>query len=37
MRRIVGIKAPVVIVPRGSIPRSSGKAKRVMDERQVQL
>lgn len=33
IRQIVGIKAPVVIVPRGSIPRSSGKAKRVMDER----
>jgi hypothetical protein len=26
-----GIKAPVAIVPRDTIPRSSGKAKRVMD------
>lgn len=35
IRQIVGIKAPVSILPRGSIPRSAGKAKRVMDERQT--
>lgn len=33
IRQITGIKAPVTILPKGSIPRSSGKAKRVMDER----
>jgi len=33
IRQIVGIKAPVVILPHNTIPRSSGKAKRVLDER----
>jgi phenylacetate-CoA ligase len=35
IRQIVGIKAPVIIMPKGAIPRSSGKAKRVMEESQV--
>ncbi len=35
IRQIVGIKAPVIIMPKGTIPRSSGKAKRVMEESQV--
>jgi phenylacetate-CoA ligase len=32
--QVVGIKVPVTIVPAGSIPRSVGKAKRVIDERE---
>ena len=35
IRQITGIKAPVTILPKGSIPRSSGKARRVMDERSI--
>ncbi len=37
IRQIVGIKSPVSILPRGSIPRSAGKARRVMDERQTEV
>ncbi len=33
IRQVVGIKVPVVFVPTATIPRSSGKAKRVIDER----
>jgi phenylacetate-CoA ligase len=32
--QVVGIKVPVAIVAAGSIPRSVGKAKRVLDERE---
>jgi phenylacetate-CoA ligase len=32
--QVVGIKVPVTIVPAGAIPRSVGKAKRVIDERE---
>ncbi|MFH0957198.1 MAG: phenylacetate--CoA ligase, partial [Pseudomonadota bacterium] len=35
IRQILGIKAPVIILRKGSIPRSSGKARRIMDERHV--
>jgi len=31
--QVIGIKVPVAIVPMNSIPRSEGKAKRVIDER----
>ena len=33
--QIVGIKVPVTIVPYNSVPRSEGKAKRVIDERNM--
>ncbi len=33
VQQVVGIKVPVAILPSGSIPRSVGKAKRIMDER----
>jgi len=34
IQAVVGIKVPVEILPAGSIPRSVGKAKRILDERQ---
>ncbi len=35
IKQIIGITAPVKILPRDSIARSQGKAKRVMDERNL--
>ena len=33
IKEIIGVSAPVEVVPSGSIARSEGKAKRVFDER----
>ena len=33
LQQVIGIKIPVAILPAGSIPRSVGKAKRIVDER----
>jgi phenylacetate-CoA ligase len=35
IQQIVGIKVPVAVLPAGAIPRSIGKAKRVIDEREA--
>ncbi len=34
IQQVVGVKVPVEVSPAGTIPRSIGKAKRVIDERQ---
>jgi len=33
MREMIGINVPLTVAPFNSIPRSEGKAKRVIDER----
>ena len=33
IQQVVGIKVPIEILPAGTIPRSVGKAKRIIDER----
>lgn len=33
LRQVVGVEVPVALVAPGSLPRSEGKAKRVVDER----
>lgn len=35
IQQVIGIKVPVEILPSGAIPRSVGKAKRIIDERQT--
>lgn len=35
IRQIIGIKIPVTILPAQTIPRSQGKAQRLMDERDI--
>ncbi|MBM3318646.1 MAG: phenylacetate--CoA ligase [Candidatus Eisenbacteria bacterium] len=35
LQQVIGIRAPVSILPAGSIPRSVGKAKRIIDEREA--
>ena len=33
IQQVIGINVPVMIVPYDTIPRSEGKAKRIIDER----
>jgi len=35
IKSVVGIKATITLVPPKSIPRSEGKAKRIIDNRKI--